>query len=377
MYKDYRNIAWTKENTRMSYQIVPATLYEAQNAYRRLQYQMNMDDPSTTIVEIKTFLKMYPDVALPYNDLGVLYSRVGEKLLSLACYEKANRIQPGNPSIIKNLAEFYFVELGWVDDAIMMLTQLLNSFPDDSDLLRLMVDISRRVGREQEAQLFSQRLSELEQKDSAITDVHVCDVSPAASPVSGRPEVAHEETATESAPVTDSLEDILARIRQTLSQETTDVVRQPSLAADELYRRAQEQLSAGDDDQALLTLEQLVTQEPDNALAHNDLGVLHTRRGDLKQALLHHETAVRNNPANTTFQKNLAALYYSCLGRTDEAITIYTRLLREYPDDVEVLTALAIISAANRLGEQARLFIGRVVELEPWNTEARNFLAGL
>ncbi len=361
----------------MSYQVVPATLYEAQNAYRRLQYQMNMDDPATTIVEIRTFLKMYPDVALPYNDLGVLYNRVGEKLLSLACYEKANRIQPGNPTIVKNLAEFYFVELGWVDDAIMMLAQLLNSFPDDTDLLRLMVDISRRVGREQEALLFSQRLSELEQKDTTITDVHVCDVPVPASRVSDIPKVPSNVAPVEQSPAADSLEDILARIRQTLNQETVDVSRQPALASDELYRRAQEQISAGEDEQALLTLEQLVAQEPDNALAHNDLGVLHTRRGDMEKALFHHEIAVKNNPVNTTFQKNLAALYYSCLGRTDEAITIYTRMLRENPHDVEVLTALAIISAANRLGEQARLFIGRVLELEPWNAEARDFLAGL
>lgn len=357
----------------MSYQIIPATLYEAQNAYRRLQYHMNMDDPATTILEIKTFLKMYPDVALPYNDLGVLYGRVGEKLLSLACYEKANRIQPGNPTITKNLAEFYFSELGWVDDAIMMLTQLLNSYPEDMELLRLMVDISRRVGREQEAQVFIQRLATLEREHSPITDVHVCDAPPVTSSAPDAP----VEAIVEPAPTADSLEDILARIRQTLNQEPAPSAQQPFASADELYRRAQEQLAAGDDDQAFLTLEQLVTQEPANALAHNDLGVLYTRQGEMEKAREHHEIAVKHTPDNITFQKNLAALYYSCLGRTDDAIAIYTRLLREYPDDVEVLTALAIISAANRLSEQARLFINRVLELEPWNSEARDFLASL
>lgn len=359
----------------MSYQIIPATLYEAQNAYRRLQYHMNMDDPATTILEIKTFLKMYPDVALPYNDLGVLYSRVGEKLLALACYEKANRIQPGNPTITKNLAEFYFVELGWVDDAILMLTQLLNSYPEDVDLLRLMVDISTRVGREQEAQIFIQRLAGLTQDNSPITDVQVCDapvsvvVPPPVAPVEAVVEPAKPAPA-------DSLEEILARIRQTIGQEPA-VAAQPAPPTEDLYRSAQDQLAAGNEEQALATLERLVTLEPDNALAHNDLGVLHTRRENLEKACFHHETAVRLNPANTTFRKNLAALYYSCQGKTDEAIAIYTSLLREYPDDVEVLTALAIISAANRLAEQARLFIGRVLELEPWNSEAREFLAGL
>ena len=362
----------------MSYQIIPATLYEAQNAYRRLQCHMNTDDPATTILEIKTFLKMYPDVALPYNDLGVLYSRVGEKLLALACYEKANRIQPGNPTIVKNLAEFYFVELNWIDDAIMMLTQLLNSFPEDTDLLRLLVTFSERVGREQEARIFSQRLAELGQESSPITDVQICDAPHTMTPSApAASEATVIEAPLEQTPTSDSLEDILARIRQTLGQEITPEVSQPSPSFDELYRTAQKQLADGSDEQAITTLEQLVALEPDNALAHNDLGVLYTRRGNSERACLHHETAVNHNPANTTFQKNLAALYYTCLERTDEAIAIYTRLLREYPDDVEVLTALAIISAANNLGEQAKLFIGRVLELEPWNNDARDFLTGL
>jgi len=358
----------------MSYQIIPATLYEAQNAYRRLQYHMNMDDPATTILEIKTFLKMYPDVALPYNDLGVLYSRVGEKLLALACYEKANRIQPGNPTIVKNLAEFYFMELNWVDDAIIMLTQLLNSYPDDTDLLHLLISISKQVGREQEARLFSQHLAQLEGEPPPITDVHVCDATTETSPTAS---LVPEEPVVEAVPPEDNLEDILARLRQTLGQEPATAVQPPPASPAELFRSAQEQMATGDDEQAVSTLERLVTLEPGNALAHNDLGVLYTRLGNMEKAGVHQATAVSLNPANITFRKNLAGLYYSCLGRTDEAIGIYTKLLRECPDDVEVLTALAIISAANRLNEQARLFMGRVLELEPWNIDAREFLAGL
>ena len=67
--------------------------------------------PKAAIIEIKMFLKIYPGVAMACNDLGVLYLREGERLLALAC-EKANRLQPCTPDIVKNLAEFYFVELG-------------------------------------------------------------------------------------------------------------------------------------------------------------------------------------------------------------------------------------------------------------------------
>ena len=148
--------------------IVPATTYEAQNAYRRLQVCMETEDPKLAIMEIKTFLKMYPDVALACNDLGVLYAKTGEKLLALACYEKANRLQPGTSVIVKNLAEFYFIEIGWTDDAILMLTELLKSYPDDIDLLGLLGTISWKVGREQEARTFYRRVVALEPRQRLL-----------------------------------------------------------------------------------------------------------------------------------------------------------------------------------------------------------------
>jgi Flp pilus assembly protein TadD len=124
-------------------------------------------------------------------------------------------------------------------------------------------------------------------------------------------------------------------------------------------------------------LELALTAEPRNAQLLNDLGVVCSRQGDMEQAAHYYEAAVAAQPMQLTYRKNLADLYYSCLGRTDEAVSIYTQLLNEYPRDVEVLTALAIISKNNHLREQAQVFIKKVLELEPWNSEAREFLVGL
>jgi Flp pilus assembly protein TadD len=112
-------------------------------------------------------------------------------------------------------------------------------------------------------------------------------------------------------------------------------------------------------------------------LAHNNLGIIWARRGNLEKAGRCYELAVQCEPDNATYKKNLADLYFVNLGRTDEAIEIYTELLKARPKDTEVLSALAIISQANQLKDQARTFIRRVLEVEPWNTEAREFLAGL
>jgi len=384
----------------MTTSVVPFNQYESQNAYRRLQMSLTLDDPKTALIEIRTFLKIYPDVAMACNDLGVLYLREGDRLLALACYEKANRLQPCTPDIVKNLAEFYFVELKWVDDAIMMLTDLLHSFPEDGEILALLGTISERIGREGEARSFYSRVMELDPYNSQIRDaltrlgvstepqqpVFTRQQAPqkAVEPqftLSPVPPAAQVSPAPAQKPASSGgLDDVLARLRATLN--TVAQPSAPSPAAqqsrtDDLYREAQTCVAAGNNQQAITVLEQLVALDPTHALAHNDLGALYSRSGEFEKALRHCETAVSRSPQSPVFRKNLAEIYYVYLGRTDEAIGIYTRLLSEYPADIETLTALAIISNANNLKEQARTFITKVLNLEPWNRDAREFLSAL
>lgn len=374
----------------MSFSVVNASQYESQNAYRRLQMNLTLDDPKTAIIEIRTFLKIYPDVAMACNDLGVLYLQAGEKLLALACYEKANRIQPETPTIVKNLAEFYFTELGWTDDAIMMLTNLLHSHPDDCELLRLLGVISERIGRDGEARTFFNKVAELDPYDAQARDALArLGVSVAPAPVFSPPPAQQQQPSQvfntptpapqETSVASGGLDDVLARLRATLNPSPASPASQPQPvpSADDLYREAQGHIAAGDREQAIAALERLVALNPGHAVAHNDLGVLLSQDGDFEKAQYHYNAALSKDQNNPVFRKNLAELYYACMGKTDEAIEIYTRLIREFPSDIETLTALAIISKANNLMEQARVFISKVLTLEPWNRDAREFLATL
>lgn len=376
--------------------VVPAASYEALNAYRRLQMAMDRSDLRMAILEIRTFLKMYPDLALACNDLGVLYSQTDEKLLALACFEKANRLQPGMPVIVKNLAEFYFVEVGWTDDAVLMLTELLKSHPDDTELLNLLGTISLKIGREQEAQSFFHTVLQkdpdnidaeaaLQQLEGDATAVSFSERPVyAAAPAATQPVITPVTAQAAAQPVTQSagsssLDDILARLRANISnpQPAQKIPASTAKTADQLYRDAQNAVASGNEQQAISILEQLVTENPLHPLAHNDLGVMYTNAGKYNIARNHHELAVRQAPNNPVFAKNLAALYYSFCHKTDEAVEIYTRLMREYPSDTEVLTALAIISDNNNLKSQARTFMQRVLDMEPWNNDARQFMATL
>jgi len=365
--------------------IVPYNPQDAKNAYQRLQFSLNRESLNAAILEIKTFLKIFPDVAMASNDLGVLYYQTGEKLLALACYEKANRLEPGNPIIVKNLAEFHFVELGWTDDAVMMLTSLLKQSPKDCEVLAALGMISDRIGRENEARMFYRQVLDIDPDNSAVREA----LGRLEGPVCGaeyrqRPAPVPEPPRTEKQQESDGgqnsrLGDILSRLRSSISASQPSAAPVKAAVANtvDLHAEAQRHIAAGENEQAISSLESALALNQNDATALNDLGVLYTQAGDLREALGCHEKAVAKSPNNTTFAKNLAALYYAYLSRTDEAIEIYTRLLREYPNDIETLSALAIISKANNLKEQARTFIVKVLELEPWNADARDFLAEL
>lgn len=302
--------------------VVPYNQYEAQNAYQRLRVSLSRES-AEAIAEIKTFLKMFPDVPLAHNDLGVMYHQSGNNLLALAHYEKANRLQPNNPTVVKNLAEFYFVVMGWNDDAIEMLTELLNAWPDDFEVLTALGNISEKIGRPEEARAFYRKANQLEPDNAEVRE-------------------------------------ILARLDGPVS------------AAE--YRQS---VDLPQVDEEIAPLKRLLEQNPANALAHNNLGIIYTGRGEYELARVHHEQAVKYEPANAMYRKNLADLCYVAFGMTDDAVEMYVQLLKDYPNDVEVLTALAIFSKAADLKEQARIFIDKVLTLQPWNTEARTFLAGI
>ncbi len=314
--------------------IVPYNMYEAQSAYQRLQVSLTTESVEAAITEIKTFLKMFPDVALAHNDLGVLYHQAGDNLLALANYEKANRLQPKTATIIKNISEFYAVELGWIDDAIMLLTDQLRATPQDDEILVSLGMISERVRRPDEARAFFKQALAIRPGDAAI----------------------REALARLDGPI--SAVEYRSPVSQVMEQAS------PAVSVDEYAAEV-----------AALSL--ALMRNPAEAVANNNLGVIRSRQGIHEEAANLYLRAVNADPGNPMYRKNLADVYYAALGRTDEAVEIYTSLLKQYPQDTELLFAAAVISKANNLAEQARIFIGKILELEPWNSAAREFMAGL
>jgi len=392
----------------------------AQRAYLQLEQTLQTNSAEESIPRLKDFIRQYPDFAQAHNDLAVMYYREGNKLLTLGHYEKAVKLNPTS-TFRKNLASFYFVEMGWVDDAIFIYTDILRNSPNDTEVLTALGIISSNLGQRSEARIFFSKLLELEPwNHEARTFIAELD-SPVLSPYSAVVPTPFTETSQISSPVVETvlgpeertffkhilelepenpaarsllteldspktpsfgtvaepsntansqisspdLDAILADLRDTITK--LDKKNHP----DDIYSNALALMNKGDEQGAARELERLVQNQPAHALAHNDLGVLYQRRGVLAKSQYHHETAVKEDPSNISFKKNLAGLYFAELKRTDDAIFLLTDILKTNPDDVETLTGLARIALTIGQPDEASIFINKVTELEPWNEEAR------
>jgi Flp pilus assembly protein TadD len=124
-------------------------------------------------------------------------------------------------------------------------------------------------------------------------------------------------------------------------------------------------------------LEVLVAQDPGHALAHNDLGVLYQKSGELQKSRGQHEAAVRLQPANTNFRKNLADLLYSGFGELEEALTLYVKLFAENRYDIELLKAIAHICLEVDKQDDARFFLEQILAIKPWDLDAGEAIRSL
>jgi Flp pilus assembly protein TadD len=271
------------------------------------------------IIKIKEFSTVFPSFAMAHNDIGVLYHRAGKPTLALAHYEKASRLQPENILFRKNLADFYAVELGWFEEAVDIYLEILKRNPRDTEALIA-----------------------LGQLGSAMAGSHTLEA----------PQIQQQiETKQQSEPIVPK----------------PDLI--PDLSVDELYRKVQNLVSNELYSEAYNILQKLVVLQPDNALFQNDLGVVVYQLGDVTGSKAAYEQAVKLDPMNKNYRKNLADLYFIATGQPDDAINIYLDLFRQNPRDIEVLTGLGQICKAVGRPEEAKTFYRRALEIEPWNNE--------
>jgi Flp pilus assembly protein TadD len=304
---------------------------EPDKIYQGIKAIVNTGNYEAAVWALERMLESFPDHALAHNDLGVLFYGQGDKERALEHYEVAARLQPENITFQKNLADFYYVEQGRVEDALKIYVHILSSHPKDIETLLITGNICVSLGKFDDSKVFFYRVLEME-------------------------------------PWNANARELLDKVAE--YENKTGSVK----SAEEMYRDIQELVNRNDIERAVDRLEELLRIHPGYALAHNDLGVLYNKRGEMNQALEHYKQAVGLEPGNTTFLKNLADLYYVELGQLEDALRIYVDILKFHPSDIEALLIMGHICMSLRKFEDARVFYNRVLEIEPWNPHAREYL---
>jgi Flp pilus assembly protein TadD len=340
---------------------------EGRATYERTITSLRNMEPDEALRTILNFLKIYPEFAQAHNDLAVLYYQAGNGMKALAHYEKAHKLEPTNITYRKNLADFYFVELEWADDAIQTYLDILKDNPFDVETLNALGTISIQIGRREQARQYFTRTLQLDTINSQARQAL---------------QQLGEQHAAQSARISCKGFEATSAPRETSwplpdagPLQNTAVASDPLKSPEELYRQALELADAGKSGEARRALVDLLAIYPDYAVGHNDLGVLCQQDGDTSEARHHHEKAHRLQPDNVKFQKNLADLLYVACGATEAAMEIYVKILSRYPRDIETLKAISHICLEVGKLDDARSFLETILKIEPWNSDSRKALA--
>jgi len=340
---------------------------EGRATYERIASAIRDMEPDETLRQIQNFLKIYPEFAQAHNDLAVLYYQAGNGMKALAHYEKAQKLEPSNITYRKNLADFYFVELDWTDDAIQTYLDILKDNPFDVETLNALGTISSQIGRPEQARQYFTRTLQLDVVNSQARQ--------ALQQLGGQlPAPPQPSQISDKKP--EAVSTPAVRHHPTPVQQVA-VVQTPPQIPESLHQQALELANSGKAAEAVRALETLLVSYPAYSAAHNDLGVLYQQTGDLSRARRHHEEALRLQPANQVFKKNLADLLYIACGETEEAMKLYVNILGSTPRDIETLKAISRICLEIGQADDARMFLETILKIEPWNSEARKSLAAL
>lgn len=345
---------------------------EGRATYERIITSLRNMEPDEALRTILNFLKIYPEFAQAHNDLAVLYYQAGNGMKALAHYEKAHKLEPTNITYRKNLADFYFVELEWADDAIQTYLDILKDNPFDVETLNALGTISVQIGRREQARQYFTRTLQLDTINSQARQTLQQLGGALSAPIQPQPtQLSAPIPQATAMPVAPTPHSTYAPVQK------APVSQEPPKSPQQLHRQALELVNSGKNSEARQALQELLARHPGYAPGYNDLGILCQQDGDIIQARRNHEEANRLQPGTLNFQKNLADLLNIACGETEEALKLYVKILGGNPRDIETLKAISNICIESGNSDDARSFLESILKIEPWNSDARESLAAI
>ncbi len=304
---------------------------EAEQMYETILPFIKKSDAEESERVLEDFVNIHPEYAKARNDLGSVLYKLKKKARALIHFEKAVGIEPDNCKYMKDHADFLYSEMGKPEEALEIYGNILKLLPEDVEILLISGHLSVSLNRFEDAKSYYERILLIEPWHMEATDF------------------------------LDKLEN-----RKTDGGQ--------SLTSDAMYSKCQTLADNGNTQAAIKELERLVQQHPEFALAHNDLAVLNYNLGHKEKILAHYQEAARLDPGNTVFLKNLADFYFVETGDFEKSLEIYAKILSDDPEDIEALQIAGHICMAMEKYNDAKTFYHRILDIEPWNFDAGEYL---
>lgn len=139
-----------------------ATLDDRKALYSNAQEKAAAGDLHGAIEDLTKLVSVYRNDANTFNDLGVLHHEAGNIEKALACYREAVQLSPENETFQKNLADFYLMQQGRIEDAMRIYLRVLERNPQDIDSLLATGLVCIQMNKIEDARDFFKRVIDIE-----------------------------------------------------------------------------------------------------------------------------------------------------------------------------------------------------------------------
>lgn len=299
----------------------------ADQIYSVLHQCFNCGQKDAGVWILNKMLDEYPEHVLAHHARGVLAHDDGDLETARLHFERAAELSSDNVEIQRNLAHFYHVSLGDLEKSMNQYAKVLSLNGDDTDSLMIAGHISVGLHRFEDARKYYSQLLDLQPWHTDVREM----------------------------------------LNKLNAQQAPEATNDP---IGDFYAMGLAKAQTGDLTAAIEYLEKAVDEDPQHALAHNDLGVLYYQTGNKGKAVRHYEEAARLDPSNAVFQKNLGDFYCVEQGNFQGAMEKYLQALNLDVEDTETLLNISRVCMAVGKDEEARYFLGRILEIDPENPDA-------
>jgi len=132
-------------------------------------------------------------------------------------------------------------------------------------------------------------------------------------------------------------------------------------------------LRRGQVGEAMAHFQKAVDLQPDDAFAHNELGTVFLQDGRVDEAIVRFREALELEPDRPQFSYNLGTALLQ-KGRTDEAITQFQKVLERQPTDAETHNGLGIAFFQQERWREAAAHFQAALRTQPDDARAHNNL---